>query len=419
MTQQSLADQLNSSAETNLGLSTAEIEKRRWMLASTAFNSVLGLAKLGWAWWSGSLIVMADAVHSLSDVVGALLIYAAVRFSTHRSARFPLGLHKLEDLAAVLSGFAVLAAGYEILRSVLDVRDAPAAMPGLTGAFIAVLLVLQGVFFYAERRAAIRLSSPGLRSDAANWLGDIGAGFVVIIGVVAHALGLPYAEQIAVAIILLLILHGAWEVLHDGILSLLDAAAVGDERKLVLETLVHHPGVQTARDVILRRAGSALFLAATVEVVPSGLRAAHEVVDQLEATLRAKLPRLETVALHFEPAASAHRRNITLFEDDRQTLANRFGQAAWLRVEEAGPDADQVQSVWIANPYRGTTRGKGIKLAAWLIRQNAERVRFAPDTPLETALAELLESAGITLDAAPVDVDTHAPNRHEHGQDGA
>lgn len=360
----------------------------------------------------------ANALHSLSDVVGALLIYTAVRFSAHRSARFPLGLHKLEDLAAVLSWLAVLAAGHEILQSVLEVRDAPSVMPVLTSGFIAFLLVLQSVSFYAERRAAARLGSPGLRSDAASGLGDIGAGVVAIVGVVAHGSGLPYAEAIAVAVILLLILHGAWEVLRDGVLSLLDAAAPREQREWVLETLARHPGVQTARDVILRHAGSALFLAATIEVLPCGLKAAHEVVDQLEARLRARLPRLETIALHFEPAANTHHRNITLFDDDRKTPASRFGQAAWLRVEEAAPEDDQRQSVWMANPYRDEARGKGIKLAALLIRQNAERVRFAPDTPLDTALAELLESAGITLDTVPMGVDAHEPSRHGRGQDG-
>ncbi|APZ43999.1 cation diffusion facilitator family transporter [Acidihalobacter ferrooxydans] len=389
---------MSNASTANPDIDLEEREKRRWMLASTGFNSALGLAKFAWAWWSGSLIVMADAVHSLSDVIGALLVYAAVRFSTHRSARFPLGLHKLEDMAAVLSGLAVLAAAYEILRSAFDTGHAPATMPFLTSGFIAVLLLLQIAFYLAEKKAADRLGSPGLRSDAVNWLGDIGAGVVVIVGVIAHGLGIPYAQQIAVGIIVLLILHGAWEVLRDGLLSLLDAAALGEEREQVMQLFEHHPGIQTVRNVILRRAGSALFLAATVEVLPTGLKAAHEVIDQLETALRAKLPRLETIAIHFEPATQVRCCSVSLYEENKQTLTRRFGHAAWLLLEENATDGSTPQQVWIANPYRDAARGKGIKLAAWLIRLNAERVRFASDTPLDPALAELLESAGITLE---------------------
>ncbi len=398
---------MSNASTANPDIDLEERDKRRWMLASTGFNSALGLAKFAWAWWSGSLIVMADAVHSLSDVIGALLVYAAVRFSTHRSARFPLGLHKLEDMAAVLSGLAVLAAAYEILRSAFGTGHAPAAMPFLTSGFIAVLLLLQIGFYLAEKKAADRLGSPGLRSDAVNWLGDIGAGVVVIVGVIAHGLGIPYAQQVAVGIIVLLILHGAWEVLRDGLLSLLDAAALGDEREQVMQLFEHHPGIQTVRDVILRRAGSALFLAATVEVLPTGLKAAHEVIDQLETALRAKLPRLETIAIHFEPATQMRHRRVSLYEEDRRTLARRFGQAAWLMLEEKTADGSTPQQVWIANPYREAARGKGIKLAAWLIRLNAERVRFAADTPLDPALAELLESAGIALDVEVNTEDQH------------
>ena len=95
-----------------------EGEKRRWMLGSIGLNSLLALAKLGWGLFSGSTVVLADAIHSLSDVLGAVLVYVAVRLAPHQSRRFPLGLHKLEDMAAVIAGLVVLFAGYEILRSV-------------------------------------------------------------------------------------------------------------------------------------------------------------------------------------------------------------------------------------------------------------------------------------------------------------
>jgi len=45
--------------------------------------------------------VLADAIHRFFDVIGAVLVYGAVRLAPHHSARFPLGLYKLEDMAAV------------------------------------------------------------------------------------------------------------------------------------------------------------------------------------------------------------------------------------------------------------------------------------------------------------------------------
>lgn len=70
----------------------SELKKQHWMLGSTLLNTFLALIKLGWGIFSGSTVVLADAIHSISDVVGALLVYIAVRFAPYHSRRFPLGL---------------------------------------------------------------------------------------------------------------------------------------------------------------------------------------------------------------------------------------------------------------------------------------------------------------------------------------
>ena len=92
----------------------AERQKSRWMMASTGLNALLSVAKIGWGIYSGSTVVIADAVHSISDVLGALLILAAIRFFRHRSLRFPYGLHKVEDMAALGGAMLVVVAAYEI-----------------------------------------------------------------------------------------------------------------------------------------------------------------------------------------------------------------------------------------------------------------------------------------------------------------
>ena len=166
------------SAESDF-LHSNESSKRRWMLASTLLNTLLALAKLGWGIFSGSTVVLADAIHSISDVVGALLVYAAVRLAPHQSRRFPLGLYKLEDMAAVIAGIGVVFAGYEILRSVfVGAGVSESSVPLQTLAFMTVIILIQLVFYIYEKRAAQKLKSPGVSSDVANGMGDIGAGVV-------------------------------------------------------------------------------------------------------------------------------------------------------------------------------------------------------------------------------------------------
>jgi len=234
-------------------------EKKSWLLASTFLNAALAAAKIGWGWTMGSTLLIADGIHSASDVFGALLIYLALLFANHRSERFPTGLHKLEDIAAVLGGLGILYAGYEIIHSVFF--EAGIQTPGNvwpTVGFILGLLFLQAVFYFFELKAAQRLDSPGVRADAINWLGDIGAGLIVVIGLVAHQYHIPYAQEVAVVFIVLMIFKGAFDVLKEGLLSLLDAADIEMYRK-VRKIVMSEPDITGINRLYVRKSGSVYF----------------------------------------------------------------------------------------------------------------------------------------------------------------
>jgi len=114
----------------------------------------------------------------------------------------------------------------------------------------------------------------------------------------------PHAQEAAVAVIVLLVFHGAYEVIKGALLSLLDAATAEEETLTAKELLEGHARVNHVHDLRLRRAGGALFLQATLIVDAADFETAHEVVDALEAALRERIPRLEGVTLHYEPSRS-------------------------------------------------------------------------------------------------------------------
>ncbi len=375
-----------------------ELQKRRWMVASTLLNTLLAGAKLGWGILSGSTVVLADAIHSLSDVIGALLVYGAVRVAPHRSARFPLGLYKLEDMAAVMGGMGVLFAGYEILRSVFSDKGVAApSIPVATLGFMVIVLLVQGLFYYLEKRAAQALHSPGLNSDVINWLGDLGAGLVVMAGISGHLLGVPFAQEAAVITITGLIFYSAYEVIRDGLLSLLDASTADEELEQARKYLESLPLVDRVQSLRIRRAGSALFLSATLELEPQSFSQAHRMVDEISDELKREIPRLESVTIHYEPVTSDRQRRLSLFEADRKTPASAFGRAHWLRLDEISEQGNIKSQQWFINPYREDEHGKAMKLTGWLVRNRIDEVRFEPKgTP--APLIELLAILGIQVD---------------------
>ncbi len=381
-----------------MATASALAQTRRWLLISTLLNAVLAMFKLAWGLFSGSTVVLADAIHSFTDVLGALLVYGAVRFSTRRSRRFPLGMYKLEDMAALLGGLAVLFAGYEILRSVFFGSGVTnASVPFATLGFMALVLWVQTVFYLREKRAAACLNSPGLNSDVVNWLGDMGAGLVVMAGIGGHLLGVPYAQEVAVVVIAAMIFYGAYEVIRDSLFSLLDASATSNDREEIQRYLSSHPALEEVRDLYIRSAGSVLFVRATLVLDVQSFNKAHQLVDDIAEQLKQKIPRIEEVTLHYEPVHQRYKRIATLFEADRKTPAHHFGKARYIRLEEGSAEG-RTQS-WYSNPFSEDEHGKAMKLIAWLLRNRVSEVHLLPGKIPDT-LVEMLDT--VEIDYRPV-----------------
>lgn len=371
-------------------------EKQRWLLASTLLNAALASAKIGWGVIMESTLVTADGIHSISDVFGALLILLALHFAAHKSERFPYGLHKLEDMAALLGGLGILFAGYEIIRSVFfdqGIRT-PEAIWTTVG-FIAVILLAQSAFYLIELRAARRLNSPGVRADAINWLGDIGAGLVVISGLVAHHYKIPYAQEVAVIIIILMIFQGAFDVLKEAVLSLLDAADTGLTKKM-RDLIIAEPSVTQIKRLTARKSGSVYFANIELSVAETNTIKAHHQIDRIVENLHSNIDTLESVTIHYEPEHPLYQTTVELLSSDKRTLSNRFGASPWLHIIKTRPDGGIISDALIPNPSRDAPKGKAFHLAAWLISQRADTVIMGPADLDENVIA-LFKTLGIVF----------------------
>ncbi|MBD3308260.1 cation diffusion facilitator family transporter, partial [candidate division KSB3 bacterium] len=68
---------------------------------------------------SGSVAIVADGIHSTSDIVSSLAVLVGLRLSQRKSKHFPYGLYKVENIIAIVSAMAIFFAGYEIIKEVL------------------------------------------------------------------------------------------------------------------------------------------------------------------------------------------------------------------------------------------------------------------------------------------------------------
>lgn len=371
-------------------------EKQRWLFFSTLLNAALAAAKLGWGWMMGSTLVVADGIHSISDVFGALLIFLALFFAAHKSERFPYGLHKLEDMAAVLGGLGILYAGYEIIHSVFF--ESGIKTPEdiwTTVGFILVIVLIQYIFYFFELKAAQRLGSPGVKADAVNWLGDIGAGMIVVIGLVAHHYKVPYAQEVSVIIIVLMILKGAYDVLKEGLLSLLDAADI-EMNDTIRKIVMAEPDITDINYLRVRKSGSVYFADMEVRVAEVSAAKAHASIDRIVEALHRDIDALEAVTIHYEPDHPPYRTVVRLLKEDKVHLSTHFGQTAWLEITHLGADGEDLGKQTVKNPAAAAPKGKAFRLVAYLLSIHADKIIMG-EADLDENILTLFEALDIEI----------------------
>ncbi len=374
----------------------AQLEKEKWLIGSVFLNLVLAIGKLLVGFITNAGVIIADGIHSISDVFGSILIYISIKLAGKRSDLFPYGMHKLEDFASLIGGIAIIYAGYEILKGVVfenRVFHIKHVWVGIL--FLFAVLVVQSLFAYFEMRSSKKLNSPGVNVDLLNWLSDIGATVVAILGVILSYNNVIYAQKVAVVIIVLLILKESFSIIKDAVLTLLDASVNPSIVKKAEEIINSHPSVDKIKSLFIRRAGSIFIGDIVLQVKAKNIKEAHSIVDDIEKKLKDSIEHLEFVIIHYEPVQKKGTK-IAKFLASDGSLAERLKDVAVIELLEIDDKGRIVNRFRYDNPYFEEGRGHSIRLISWLVKQNVDKVMFNPRR-IDTDKIQLFESLGISI----------------------
>ena len=177
-------------------VSQASREKRMAALGSVFSAVVLVSLKVFLAVATGSLGILSEALHSILDLVAAIITFLSVRVSDKPAdAEHPYGHGKVESFSAfVETGLLVLTAIYIIWEAFQRLLFHSAEIrPSLTA--IVILVLAMGIDFVRSRalnRIAKKYPSEALEADALHFSTDVWSTFVVIVGITAAWLGLKF-----------------------------------------------------------------------------------------------------------------------------------------------------------------------------------------------------------------------------------
>lgn len=280
--------------------------RRRSALISVAAACFLVALKLGTGLATGSLAFLAEAAHSATDLVAALLTLFAVRVAVRPPDEdHPYGHGKAEHLAALGEGaFLLLVAlfiGYEAVDRL--VGGAAEAVEATWWAFavLAVVIAIDVSRMVASRRSARRLGSPALAANAVHFASDLAGSIAVLVGTVLVAAGRPDADAIAALLVAALVIGLALRLAWQSVGVLMDRTSADAELRIraALDGLREPLELRRVR---VRHAAGRHFADLVVGVAPDkGVGQAHATADAVEEEVRRALGDADVV-VHIEPS---------------------------------------------------------------------------------------------------------------------
>lgn len=280
---------------------------RRVLWWTLGLNLVVALLKMGYGTWADALAIRADGFHSLTDSANNVVGLVSLSFAARPpDDEHPYGHHKLEVMASALVGASLLVMAYDVVQeAVARLVGADADLPRIdVGAYVVlgVTLTINVIVAAYERRAAKRLQSSFLESDATHTLSDVFVSLGVTgAAALVHA-GYPMADLLGAAAVAAFVGWAGVSVLRHNLGLLSDTVQIDPER---IEALVLRvPGVAGAHKIRSRGAPGALFVDLHIQIAPHldvvrAHRVTHEVIDAVKGGIDGVVD----VLVHTEPAA--------------------------------------------------------------------------------------------------------------------
>lgn len=347
-------------------------EGRRTAAYSIVLNLLLTTAKGVVALYSGSAAVLSEAVHSLTDVFGALSVWAGITLSKKKSPRFPWGLYKAENIAAAVSAVFIFVMAYEIAGGIFAER--PRTLSNVNISVAALLLVAIPVYLFAryEKKRARELNSPSLTADAKHWLSDLAP-----IGVASAALAvspvLAYADKFAALIVIVFVLRSGYGIIKDSGKSLLDASVDAETLRRLRTIVESFSEVVEISSINARNSGRFIFVYIDLRLSVKKLRDAYDVIGRIEQSVRRDIPFIERIIIRYGPIEKGYMRYAAPLSDRAGTVSQHFGSAPFLACWNIDASSGRLLSQEvIENPFSGLEKGKGIKLAELIVGQEAD-----------------------------------------------
>ena len=290
-------------------------EARYQMARRVSWNTMIGnilltVVKAGVGIISGSSALVADALHSASDIATTVVVLYSMRIATlPPDPEHPYGHGRAESIGAkVLSVILVLVGLSMGVSSIRQLWAGTYAVPGRLAlwAILLSIVVKEGMYRYTVA-VGRKINSTALVADALHHRSDAFSSVAAFVGVIGARLGYPVFDSLAAAVVAVFIVKMGIQIFRSSLDELMDAQVHGNLRAEVHQYATGIPGVQHVDEVRIRRYGPQYIVDLKVSVDRHlTVREGHEIAAHVKGKLRDSLPFVGDVLVHVNPYPDQH-----------------------------------------------------------------------------------------------------------------
>ena len=347
-------------------------------LVGSVVDLTLGVLKIVFGYSAQSQALIVDGFHSLSDLAtDAMVIFAAKHSHREADEEHPYGHGRIETLATVGLGLALIAVGIGFSIDAIRRLFHPELLliPHVAAIYIAVLSIIsKEVIYHYSMVIARKYRSEMLRANAWHSRTDAISSAIVVIGVAGAMAGLNYLDAIAAIGVAVMIAKIGWDLGWQSLRELIDTGLEAERVELIKQTIMGTNGVEALHLLRSRRLGGEAY----IEVPPRlSVSEGHQISETVRHKLIGTIDEVKDVTVHIDPEndeIAAPCKNLPSRQELQKQLEERLADI---------PEAKQIRSLTIH--YLGGKVELFITLSASVLSgiEEIERIRSAISGRLE------------------------------------
>lgn len=268
-------------------------------------NIALAVIKIAIGVVAASLALVADGIHSLSDLATDVAVLLGLRLGSKAPDQsHPYGHGRAETFSAgLIALILILVGGVMIYYATMAIARDEVTSPKIAVLIAAIISIAAKEWLYrATKKIAIQSHSSALYANAWHHRSDALSSVAVAIGFLSLAFGFGHGDQVAAIAVGLMIIWVGIRVIGDSLRELTESAVDSDTIEHIKNIINDNSSIRQWHKLRTRMVGREVFLDLHILVDPDlSIAAAHEIAENLEETLDEQITRPVNITVHIEP----------------------------------------------------------------------------------------------------------------------